>query len=80
MLQIANNLKIEAEARLRKTRSITEYLDKNNPPIAAWDLICRPENKGGLGIINQHTHNIFLLLKMLHKFVNFAGVAGVPLV
>lgn len=37
--------------------------------LAAWDLICRPKYKGGLGIINLKVHNQGLLLKQLHNFL-----------
>ena len=39
-------------------------------PLPTWDLVCRPKDQGGLGIINLHTHNICLLHKMILKFIN----------
>jgi hypothetical protein len=38
--------------------------------LAAWEMICRPKKKGGLGIINLKVQNVALLLKHLHKFYN----------
>jgi hypothetical protein len=38
--------------------------------LAAWDMVCRPKKKGGLGIINLKVQNVALLLKHLHKFYN----------
>lgn len=40
------------------------------PSLAAWDLICRPKKKGGLGILNLAVHNDALLLKHANKFYN----------
>jgi hypothetical protein len=36
--------------------------------LAAWSLVCRPKNRGGLGIINFEVQNTALFLKQLHKF------------
>jgi hypothetical protein len=33
-------------------------------------MVCRPKDKGGLGIINLKIQNTALLLKHLHKFDN----------
>lgn len=38
--------------------------------LAAWDMVCKPKNKGGLGIINLEFQNCALLLKHLDKFFN----------
>lgn len=38
--------------------------------LAAWDMICKPRMKGGLGIIDFQKKNDALLLKFLHKFYN----------
>lgn len=37
-------------------------------PLAAWDKVCRPKDKGGLGVINLYIQNVALLLKHLLKF------------
>jgi hypothetical protein len=47
--------------------------DKNKERVnslAAWSMICKPKEKGGLGIINLHLQNRPLLLKHLDKFYN----------
>jgi hypothetical protein len=38
--------------------------------LAAWDMVCKPKDKGGLGIIHMKTQNQALLLKYLDKFYN----------
>jgi hypothetical protein len=48
--------------------------------LAAWDLVCRPKRRGGLGIINFEIQNTALLLKQLHKFYRKADVPWVNLV
>jgi hypothetical protein len=48
--------------------------------LAAWDMICKPKNKGGLGIINLQIQNSALLLKHLHKFYNHEDIPWVHLV
>jgi hypothetical protein len=39
-------------------------------PKAAWTMVCRSKEEGGLGVINIRTQNETLLLKHLHKFFN----------
>lgn len=38
--------------------------------LAAWDMVCVPKKKGGLGILNLKLQNQGLFLKYLHKFYN----------
>jgi hypothetical protein len=47
----------------------TEDGEKSNS-LAAWDMVCKPKKKGGLGILNLRIQNEGLLLKYLHKFYN----------
>lgn len=51
-----------------------------NLPLAAWDIICRPNLQGGLGILNLEARNDNLLLKMIHKFLNGHEIPWVQLV
>jgi hypothetical protein len=44
-------------------------LQKKNPPLAAWDLVCRPKDQGGLGIEILEIKN-----KWLFKLLNEDGV------
>ncbi|XP_073353741.1 uncharacterized protein [Aegilops tauschii subsp. strangulata] len=48
--------------------------------LAAWELVCRPRDKGGLGIINLNIQNKGMLLKHLHKFYNKVDVPWVTLI
>jgi hypothetical protein len=48
--------------------------------LAAWDMVCKPKEKGGLGIINLKIQNTALLLKHLHKFYNNEDIPWVHLV
>jgi hypothetical protein len=48
--------------------------------LAAWDMVCRPKSKGGLGIINLKLQNVALLLKHLHKFYNDFDTPWVKLI
>jgi hypothetical protein len=43
-------------------------------------MICRPKDKGGLGIINLKIQNKCLLLKHLHNFYNNADLPWVKLI
>ena len=54
--------------------------DAPKQSLAAWDLVCRPKNKGRLGILNLAIQNQGLLLKQLHKFNNKQQVAWVQLI
>lgn len=41
--------------------------------LARWDLVCRPKNRGGLGIIDLQLQSQALLLKQLFKFYSHAN-------
>jgi hypothetical protein len=43
---------------------------ENHNSLAAWEMVCRPKEKGGLGIINLETQNDALLMKHLYRFFN----------
>lgn len=80
---------------LRLPPRIVEYLDKLRrtclwrkqtkdgvkcSSLAAWDLVCQPKDKGGLGVLNLKLQNQGLLLKHLHKFYNKCDVPWVDLI
>jgi hypothetical protein len=44
--------------------------DEKVHSLASWDMVCKPKNKGGLGIINLKIQNKCLMMKQLHKFYN----------
>lgn len=48
--------------------------------MAAWDLVRRPKDKGGLGVIDLSTQNDALLLKKLDKFYRKEDVQWVQLI
>jgi hypothetical protein len=48
--------------------------------LASWDMICKPKDKGGLGILDFRRQNEGLLMKHLHKFYNKEAIPWVQLV
>jgi hypothetical protein len=59
------------------------WRDKDGMPkqsLAAWDMICKPKLKGGLGIVNFQKQNAALLLKFLDKFYNKKELPWVKLI
>lgn len=71
---------IEQIDKYRRHFVWSKDLEKKNPPLVAWDLICRPKDRGGLGILNLSIQNNCLLLKMVHKFINHIDIPWVNLV
>ena len=92
---VVTSLAIYAMCSIRLPPKILEHLDKlrryclwaketddgqKTMSMAAWALVCRPKEKGGLGIINLQVQNQALLLKQLHKFYNRVDVPWVNLI
>ena len=48
--------------------------------LAAWHLVCRPRQHGGLGVFNLEIQNKALLMKQLHKFYSKHNTPWVSLV
>ena len=48
--------------------------------LVAWEIVQRPKEKGGLGVINLRLQNDALLMKHLHKFNNHAQMPLVQLI
>jgi hypothetical protein len=48
--------------------------------LAAWDLVRKPKDKGGLGAINLSIQNDALLLKQLDKFYRKENIQSVALI
>jgi hypothetical protein len=54
--------------------------DEKVHSLASWDMVCKPKNKGGLGIINLKIQNKCLMMKQLHKFYNNVDLPWVKLI
>ena len=54
--------------------------DTPRQSLAAWELVCRPKNSGGLGVINLQIQNDALLIKHLFKFFNKFDIPWVHLI
>ena len=54
--------------------------DNPRQSLAAWDLVCRPKDFGGLGVLNLTIQNEVLLIKHLFKFFNKVDVPWVSLI
>jgi hypothetical protein len=48
--------------------------------MAKWDLVCRPKEQGGLGVLNLILQNKALLIKNLYKFYNHHDIPWVNLI
>jgi hypothetical protein len=48
--------------------------------LAAWSMVTKPKNRGGLRVINLRMQNEALLVKNLHKFFNNADLPWVKLI
>jgi hypothetical protein len=57
-----------------------DNIDTPKKSLATWEMICKPKNKGGVGIVNFQKHNEALLLKFLDKFYNNADTPWVNLI
>lgn len=57
-----------------------EKIWNKNPPLAAWDLVCRPKDQGGLGIINLQARNDAFLIKIYFKLINIKAIHWVHLI
>ena len=54
--------------------------DTPRQSLASWPLVCRPKDKGGMGIVNLTIQNRALLSKHLSKFYNKADIPWVSLI
>jgi len=55
-------------------------VDKKGGHLAAWNIVQKPKDKGGLGVINLRIQNDALLLKQLHKFYSRQAIPWVSLI
>jgi hypothetical protein len=51
-------------------------LNAKKPPLTSWKLVCRPKNRGGLGVIRFRLQNNETLL--MKNFNNFFSKANLP--
>jgi hypothetical protein len=57
-----------------------DKFDEPKQSLAAWEMICKPQQCGRLGIVNFQKHNAALLIKFLDKFYNKKDVPWMELV
>lgn len=55
-------------------------LNSKKPPKAAWEMICKPKEEGGLGVLDLKKQNEALLMKKLDKFLNRKDIPWVSLI
>lgn len=55
-------------------------MEDRRPAMVAWNMVCRPKDQGGLGIMDNYTQNKTLLMKNLHKFYNRLDIPWVHLI
>ena len=51
-----------------------ESSDKHKYRLARWDILCRPKDQGGLGILDLQLQNKCLLVKWLVNLLNTVGM------
>jgi hypothetical protein len=51
--------------------------DKKKYRLAKWDIMCRPKDQGGLGIIDLEIQNICLLSKWIVNLFNTEGTGKI---
>jgi hypothetical protein len=55
-------------------------INARQKPKAAWPMVCRAKEEGGLGVLNIKTQNEALIIKHLHKFFNKEDLPWVSLI
>jgi hypothetical protein len=57
-----------------------DNVDTQKQSLAAWEMLCKTKDKGGVGIVNFTKRNEALLLKHLDNFFNKADLPWVHLI
>lgn len=55
-------------------------INSNRKSLIAWDVVCKPKVKGGLGVINLMVQNQALLIKYMDKIYNKMDLPWVRLI
>jgi hypothetical protein len=58
----------------------SDVIDNPKQPLAAWEMLTKPKDKGGVGIVNFKNKNDALLMKYLKKNYNQANIPWVQLI
>jgi hypothetical protein len=78
--KLQKTLIVRADRGRRQCIWAKDDLQQKSEPLAAWDIVCMPKDKGGLGVINLELQNEALLLKYMDKFMNKMDIPWVDLV
>ena len=54
--------------------------DQGGSPLIAWNKVCKPKDKGGLGIIDIALHNKTLLIKNIQRMLNKENIPWINLI
>ena len=79
-LDLPETIKLQIGKLLRHCLWRSSNMEDKRPAMVAWTTVCRPENQGGLGVLNINIQNYALLLKNLHKFFNRNNIPWVNLI
>jgi hypothetical protein len=58
----------------------SDDIDNPKQSLAAWEMLTKPKEKGGVGLVNFKKKNEALLMKYLDKFYNKADIPWVQLI
>ena len=72
IVSFKDGLPLLVKHRVKCTLPILELVSLYR--LARWDIICRPKDQGGLGIINLKLQNKCLLAKWLVNLLNTEGM------
>jgi hypothetical protein len=67
-LELPAGLTLQLDRILRQGLWRDKVVDPKHS-LAAWEMVCKPKDKGGLGIVNIQKQNALLLIKFVDKFI-----------